>query len=490
MEIRFYSDFGKKKNSTKIPAVTDIPEVITGELKAPCDILNPVVRLSRRPLDAVPDYCYAYIPVFSRYYFVSNIGWSGGFWEISMEADVLGSWRTDIGNMSCYVTRSASDFTETIIDTQYPVTTDFVTGAVNMSSTYIGKTPTDGCYVLGIVGNANYSASQAGGAVTYYCMTSAQMESLMHYLLSDGFLNNNGFPQQMTATQQLAQDTAKALINPLQYIVSCTWFPVPYTVLSTGSPVGIVLGYWDLGSNHAQGYKMDAVMYSELVYAQMPPHPQAETRGSYLNHAPYTRATISLPPFGSIPIDLSFINAGDYIICEIKVDPVTGKACLRVQKSANSSVPAHSPIITEASAMFGIPIQLAQMTPDYLKSGATLITAGVGAVSAAASGNVGGAITTAANGVGNALSSVFPQARIEGVSGSFTQNTITPKLTIQYFNIVEEDNEQFGRPLCETVQLDTLEGYIQCGEAHVDFPCLSPEHDMISEYLLNGFFWE
>lgn len=490
MEIRFYSNFGKKKNSTLLPTTADTSETITGELKAPCDILNPVIRLSRRPLDAVPVFSYAYIPAFARYYFVSDIGWSGGFWEISMQVDALGSWKDSIGNMSCYVSRAADDFNETIIDTCYPVTTDFVSASINMTSTYINKTPTDGCYVLGIIGNANYSASQAGGAVTYYVMTPAQMESLMHYLLSDSFLDNNGFPEQMTAVQQLAQDTAKALINPLQYIVSCTWFPVSYTVLASGSPVGIVLGYWDLGSNHAQGYKMNTVMYQELVYAQMPAHPQAATRGSYLNHAPYTRAAISLPPFGSIPLDLSYINATDYIICDIRVDPVTGKANLRVMKNSSNSVPAHSPIITEVNTMFGIPIQLAQMTPDYLKTGATLITAGIGTMAAAASGNIGGAITTAANGIGSALDNIFPQARVEGISGSFTQNVIVPKLTLQYFNIVEEDNAQFGRPLCETVQLSTLDGYIQCGEAHVDFPCLAPEHDMISEYLLSGFFWE
>ena len=491
MQIVFYTGFEKRVNSTKKPDSTVNIVSYTGEMRYPFTIENPVFQLKGIPHDVAPaNLTYAYISKLSRYYFVREWRWVDGLWECSLAEDYLASWKDDIGATEAYVLRSASEYNGEVVDRFYPVTTDFVTGAVTMQSTYAHKTPTDGCYVLGILGRLNYSTSQAGGAVTYYVMTPTQMQNLMRYLLSDDFIDAAGFPMQMTTLQQLAHTTAKAFMKPIDYIISCNWFPVN---LAHGNLVGITIGAYDIDTNRAQGYYLDTVWYTEHVYGQIPNHPQAETRGSYLNHAPYTRITVNIPLFGSIPVDDSFINAGDYIHGEIKVDPVTGKGMLRLTKSTSSSISTHSPIIYEANAMVGVPIQLAQIGTDFVGVASTALQSASSVAGNIASGGATGLLNTAESafsGISDALTSIIPQMRTEGLSGSFVAYDLDAKMTIQWFNVTEEDNDEFGRPLCEVRQIDTLTGFIKCADAHIEFPCLLPEKEAVLKYLLSGFFWE
>lgn len=490
--VRFYQNFSKRINSCKRP--TESGAVHECTLKGECSVLHPTITIVRLSNDASPDsYNYCLIARFNRYYWVRDWTWENGIWMAHLDVDVLASWRPDIGNTSAYIERCASEYDGAIIDRQYPVTTDFSTESVSLSSSYYNVAPSGGCFVLGIVNNANFSTSQAGGAVTYYAMTVSQMRSLMHYLLSDGFLEDNGFPAIPTTGQQLLQDTAKALINPVQYITSCMWFPVSADSISDGNNVGIVLGYYNLDSNVATGKKVTAFAYTTYITGNIPIHPQASTRGKYLNYSPYTRMTLNIPPFGSIPLDTSFCEIGSYLYCKVMVDIITGKAQMRVTIQPDSSHLTDNNIVTECSAMFGIPIQISQLTPDYLSAIGSVIrfgtNVGVGLASGIPFAGDASAIMSLPS-VFNAVDSLMPQVRVEGVSGSFVQNILPASLTAQFFVITDEDNAELGRPLCAIRTINTLSGFIKCGEATTNFPCLAEEKTQIHSFMINGFFWE
>ena len=490
MDILLYSGFRKRENSTKVPLVSDATRTVTGYLIEPCSIMNPVFKIERFPSDASPQsFTYAYIGAFARWYFVRDWSWQDGLWQCNLEVDVLASFKTDLGNTSAYVERSSYTFNGAITDRFYPATTNFDAEQIPLQSDWYAVAPSGGCYVLGIICNANRASSQIGGAVTYYVMTPAQLGSLMGYLLGTGFLNDAGFPANPTASQQLAQDTAKALINPVQYIASCMWLPVPASTISDGINHGIVLGFYDLDSNVAQGQYLTATGISLHVTGQTPNHPQAPTRGKYLNYSPYTRITLNIPPFGSIPLDTSYCEVGSYIRCHIYLDTITGKATMRIRIHSDSAHADTGVTVREASTMMGVPIQLAQMTPDTLSLGGSAIKMD-SAIASAVVGNYGSALAQGVRAIGDALESLMPQVETQGVTGSFLSVMMPPQMIAEYFIVADEDNAEFGRPLCEIRTLSSIPGYIKCKDANIDFSCYKDEKAKILQYMLSGFFWE
>lgn len=493
MIIQLFSNFSKRENSTKRPSGT-VDKSLNGYLREPCSVENPVFKIERLPSDDCPEaYVYAVIPSLGRFYFVTDWVWADGLWECHLQEDYLATWKTYISATTAYVERSASDYNGAITDKLYPVTTNFSTTAVALNSGYNGVAPSGGCFVLGIINNANFAQSQAGGAVTYYAMTIPQMRSLMNYLLGTGFLDDAGFPATATTGQQLLQDTAKAFVNPVQYISSCMWFPVPVTEIAEESASAIVLGYWDLDSNVAIGHKVTAFAFTDSITGNIPTHPQAASRGKYLNYAPYTRLTLQVPPFGSIPLDTTYCEIGSYLWARVYVDTITGKAQMRVYIQPDSQHETSSAIVAEASAMFGIPIQIAQMTPDYFNALTSAISVasniGIGIASGVpGQGDINALLSL--NSVGNAVDSLMPQLRTEGVSGSFLQNIMPPILTAQHFVITDEDVTELGRPLCMVKTISDLSGFIKCGEATIDFPCFLSEKKEIYNHMRHGFFYE
>ena len=492
MVIHLFSGFRKRENSTKIPTSSDTSRSFSGYLREPCSITNPVFKIERFASDASPQaFNYAYIPEFARFYFVRDWAWADGLWQCSLEVDVLASFKTPIGNSEAYVERAASLYNGAIVDKKYPATTNFTTERVALASSWNGVAPSGGCFVVGIICNANRVMSQMGGAVTYYVMTPAQMGSMMHYLLGTGFLDDNGFPVQMTPTQQLTQETAKAIINPTQYIASCMWLPVPASTISDGVDHPIILGFYDLDSNEATGQYLDSFIFTMSVTGTIPTHPQAATRGKYLNYSPYTRLTLQIPPFGSIPLDPSFCEIGSFLYCRVWCDPITGKATMRIELYPDSQHVGSGAVVREVSAMMGVPIQIAQMGPDYLNA-ITSAVALAATFDAGWRGDIGdGALAVRSLGnLGSATDSLFQPVESSGVNGSFLETVMPPQLSAQFFVIADEDLEEFGRPLCTKKVINTLSGYIKCGDAHADFPCYKEERTKILNYMQSGFFWE
>lgn len=497
MQIDFYSGFSKRKNSTKFPTGS-ATRTLTGTLKEPCSVMNPVVKIERPLSDAVPySYTYAYIGAFARSYFVTDWQWVDGLWECHMEEDVLASWKTNIGNTTAYIERCASEYNGAITDRLYPATTNFSTEKVNLSTRWTGMNINDGSFVIGIISQASAlpTTNIYGGAVTYYVMTMTQLKSLLGYLLSSNFLDDAGFPTVMTAIQQLSHDVAKVLVNPIQYISSCMWLPFTIAELTDNTLRDIQLGYYDVGGNHAQGYYLTNPTIETYITGNIPSHPQAPTRGKYLNYSPYTRMTMSIQPFGTFPLDTTYCEVGSYLYCPVVLDTITGKATLRVELAEDALHLNEGVVVYETSAMLGVPIQLSQMAPDFLSGVANAVSAGFHVGTAVATGIPSAGDTSLLMNlptIGNAISSLMPQPVTQGVNGSYNFRSIflMPVLNVQHFVVVDEDNTECGRPLCAVRQISTLSGYVKCGEATVDYPCFSTEKETILRYLHSGFFME
>ena len=477
MTIKLYAGFRKRVNSTKQPGNATL--TLTGNLKEPCSIENPVVPFEM-PNESPHSYNYAFIQEFGRYYFIDDWTWRNGLWEASMREDYLASWKTHIGNTNAYIDRCSSEFDGNIIDTLYPtkLNSDIFTDTLPLP--YYQPT-TEGCFLLGVIDSNSDTEGQLGGAVTYYIMTPAQMKTFMSYIQSDTFLNDIGFPSIQTITSQMDQTLARAFVKPIDYIVSCMWFPFPYSSFQTEGLKQIKVGYWVISTSIASGYLLHHGALTVTQHINLRNHPDI-IRGNYVNYAPYTRIDVNIQPFGNIPIDTSFRARGNYMHIEINMDSINGKAemIITINDSANT---VGNDIIATANGVLGVPIQLAQVQGDYF----TTLSESAQAIG----GGIAGLFTGSTSGhVANAIGSLAPQVRSTGVDGSKLFTVIPSVIRYQFMPLCDEDNEELGRPLRSKRVINTLSGFIQCYEVTVDYPCFATEKEAIHDFLMNGFFWE
>lgn len=251
MNIKLYR-FAKRTNSTAQPVesgANPTPSLsLTGAKinDGNTSILNPEITLpDRAQIDQVQlsQFNYAYIPLFARYYHINNWSFNGdGTWTAYCSVDVLASWKTNILSSGGYVQRSYTSMeTADIADPLYPATNTFVTNYED-GFTGLKGNPAQGTFVVGIL------SSQAPnvGAVSYYIVTSAQMAVLVSAMMA----TSSG---DAWADITLQSETAmKSIIDPLQYVVSCKWFPfVPDSGISYTDD--IYFGSW---ATTAKGHKL------------------------------------------------------------------------------------------------------------------------------------------------------------------------------------------------------------------------------------------
>ena len=91
---------------------------LSGDLKEDCDICDPVIEIETTA--NLSGYNYAYIPEFSRYYYINKIENTGAkFWRLSMHVDVLYTYRTQLLNCECIAANSFNRFNMYLPDSNY-----------------------------------------------------------------------------------------------------------------------------------------------------------------------------------------------------------------------------------------------------------------------------------------------------------------------------------------------------------------------------------
>ena len=91
---------------------------LTGNLKEDCDVCDPVIEIESS--SNLSGFNYAYIPDFSRYYYIEKIENTGAnFWRISMHVDVLNTYHEALLNCECIAANSYNRFNMYLPDSNY-----------------------------------------------------------------------------------------------------------------------------------------------------------------------------------------------------------------------------------------------------------------------------------------------------------------------------------------------------------------------------------
>lgn len=480
--------FNKRENSTKIPTSTDL----AGGAELDClliddtSLMNPTFKFNVNGNPVGYNYCY--VPSFERYFFINDWSSSQGFWYASCTCDVLGSWRTEIGAGSHYVLRAASESDGYIIDEAYPAKCQ------QHSSKYVATNPLawsgGHSYVLGIVGYAASDSDQIG-SVTYYHMDEDALQAFIYFLMHDVTQWSD------IATAEYDGAVQEALLNPLQYIVSCMALPVSPPASRTVND--IYFGYYRYGVSTGKISELGPGSYmSETVRITKPSHPQAASRGVYMNGAPYTNLIAHVAPFGDIELDPSLCITSNQITFQFYYSLIDGIGRLAIYP-ANDGTDHTGQVMYVGCTQIGAQINLSQVLKNPLDAAENRINAGLGFTAGALSllsGNFGGftsALGAVFTGMGNAVRLKYPNMSGKGSTGSFISffdSDYGLYLKYTYYDAVDDNNTEIGRPLCKVKTINTLSGYVLCQNADCIVPGTHDESDKINGYLNSGFFWE
>ena len=434
----FYKNVGKKLNSTKIPTYGYYDEIdLTVELKAVTNLFTPSLVISA---DTFTDnqgnivnpmqYNYCYLPDFQRYYFVRSWSWIVGRWECALEVDVLASFKTQIGNSSLYVLRSASKYDPDIVDTKWPVKAQGADttyqqrsfGSVyNVWNTNIySSSISDGFFRVSIVNND----SSAIGAVSHYAISGSVMAELMNKLYSA--------PTWMNITDaNISQDLQKMMFNPMQYITSVIWIPTGYDVTGETAIHTIPYGWWSLtltGSVYRiTTGKMQKTVSESIAVLH---HPQYSAERHWLQLSPYTTAALYFTPFGFIPLDTSKIYDATHVDIEVRIDIITGKGTLVLSshKTVNG-VTTYGGTFYTTTSQVGVPITIAQMAVDMSALGQASTWVGAAGVALAA-GGLQDSLKDLKNGLIDGVRDIFSDVQSRTRTPAGNPNTMEGRLKI------------------------------------------------------------
>ena len=451
MQIVLYS-FSKRENSTKRP---DSGTTVNGNLRADSGILSPAIEFTTGNPAA---YNYAYIPDWGRYYWITEWTYTGGLWLANMRVDPLASWRDEIGASTQYVLRSSANCNGKVSDNYYPVTAQarFDTQGVWLwpQNTY--------SFVVATIGGGPY------GCVTYYAMSATAFAAFSAYLF-----NSANFT---TDIGDMAVGVFEAQFNPFQYIVGVTMFPFDATKYG-GEVAEINVGWWSIPS---QGFVLNNPLTVQGgQWVNIPQHPQA-ARGSYLNSAPYTAIECSHPLFGRFSLPPEIISATGRFYVALLVDMFTGAAELRFSPD-NDSVNAFA----VSAGVVGAPVQVAQIKINALDVGTSIASTVAGAIGGGALGALGAVAS-----VGNVLDALTPKMQTKGANGSRAGFFYPLAVHTTHYIVVDEDNEDRGRPLCEKAQISSLPGFLMVADGDISLPATAEENSTIKSYMEGGFFFE
>ena len=466
IQVVFYK-FGKKINSTKRPDAETESVTYSCNMLDDCSIINPKISIAGADNTFNPSkYNYAYIASYdSRYYFVSDWTYSQGLWIASLTEDVLASWRGNIGTSSQYILRAenASVINPNISDANYPTQCIYDSQETLSSSNPFVSGLTNGTIILGIIGNSPTYSNRVT-PVNYYAMT---VEAFTFFFKT--FLSSTDFVAQVVT----------GLLNPLEYIVSCQWFPSGYNKISTAEQTKtIYMGWWPLPQQFAvkELNPTDFTMVLSTTF-NLPKHGKTDLFGNWVNKSPFTNRFFIWEPIGVIPLDTTIIqNTDPAIIVQYNIDLTTGLATYNIVSGQTSH-------LAIGSFQCGINLPLSQSSIDI----GSLFTNATNSAISLAAGNYIGFVGNVVNGVSQAI----PQYEKTGSLNSFSPYTFSfPVVRSDFVRLPEQSVSTYGRPAYVFKQISSVPGYIQTGNAHLEIAATDNEIDQIISYMNGGFYYE
>ena len=440
IEVTLYK-FGKRPNSTRRPTEDNPHLTVQCILRNPTSIISPVLEIEDTRGDGdLHEYTYAYIPMFNRYYFISNIISVDTLWVYSLRCDVLATFRNTVLDSSQYVVRSASDCDPNIIDTAYITKAqssnifrvytstqgediifqyDSKEGESRMLDVldYFHSVINQGCFVIGLLGDNT-------GGVLYYAMDADAFSDLLTRIF-------NLVPSNMT---DVSSGLANAIYNPMQYLTYCKWFPVMPINRGSSAVTSLAVGSNTVSLTYGHCYQLNTASYEMFATVLvMPTHPAVDAQHAYKNLSPYRKVNFYSGIFGDIPVDTLKMYGTTSLGVVWLVDYTQGRTVLRLYREFNPMATDWQLLFNDRNKMVyetvcdtGVDIPISSLVVDW-KVGAALtglnwLSNSIGNMFPTSAGNIVSGITEGVSSVAEKVKSKYTIHPITGkrAGASFT----------------------------------------------------------------------
>ena len=478
--VNFYT-FSKKENSTKQPSGS-ATKTISCVLKETTSIINPTLIIYDTSALNPYNLNYCYIATFGRYYFINDWSYIVGQWECNCEVDAMASFKTQIGLENKFVLRASAEENKSIIDTFYP---SLARKTVYKQTVDLGYASNliNGIFILGVV---NDSGSDFG-SVSYYAINAAELRALAAVLYDNP--TSEVWTQTFTG---LTDVILRSIYDPGQFLVSCKYYPKYSSSIHDASDTSVKFGNYVTSVTAyplLSSYYWDEYNYNISFPAGWVNLPARE------RSAPYVKINLKIAPFGLIELNPTDFTIYGSISIYLKIDYISGDARLRIYTGTSNS-PSDSVLIYEATKPFAATINLTNVAVDVRSAWGGVQTMGASSAQIA-TGNIPSGIVNGIAGILDFVSPMLGSVRhSEGENSGFAFYDTTAVLTIESSIFPNENNAEFGRPLCATRNIATLadaqKGYfIKCADSDIEISgAMRQELDEIGKYFIDGFYYE
>lgn len=468
MIVRFYSNFSKRKNSTKIPTGTYTSKTV--RWKENTSIHNPVVELAGTPTVA---YTYCYIQSWGKYYYVEDIVTvANGVTEYHLKEDRLASNKSAILASSARVAFSTNLHYTNVVDPRITVMTSHK--EKQSTSTNIIDASLTGCYVLTVMSK---DGGPTGIGDVYY-LNKANMQEFAKCLCDTSF----------------TQSIVNLFHGKLQdAILNVRWIPfsppasgdnwvTSVSKITVGDTTTDQYGY-TVNALRANTYHVADIAVSLAIHKT---YPKTDFRAT----EPYTSGFLYLPGVGIVQLSMSDLIEGDTVDIDVAEDYVTGDIHYAIKNANGDIIQTVKANMAAECPLGSIEVNGAGVT-NGIKTGiigAVGFLSGSGAIAAAGAGAMLSGAASAA------LSANQRSASITGsITGRYQDDY---RIIYTEFAVDTQDPEDLGylnlkgRPYGEVVTLSSCTGFVQCDGAQVDIAGSEEERDEINALLNEGIYIE
>ena len=466
MNIKLWTDFTKRKNSTLQPAGG---QDVSCYLKEDTSILRPSFIISR------PVTQYTYAQAFGNYYFVEDVvNLDANRSEVVCRLDPLATYKGAITGYTAFVERAASSYDPYVNDPllsmqQVPLNIDKVDTSL---STFFGS----GCFITEVL------AMNKGVAV----YVTPNLLPYQH-ILNPGVYSNNDVNDWVVSRISQSFDLDV-------YIGSIKW--VPFSITQLGNTMN---DFWigPINMANLSGWSSYGYTTKELN--------QSATKGDTFNlvlpstgyfnefrdsNPRFTQYNLYLPGVGIVSLDPAIIGYAvknaKTIGVDIMVDLISCEITYVLGFVSGAAY------FARYSGNIGVDVPIGKSAVDVAKS--AKMFAGSTAAGAAAGGVIGAAAGAFVGAVEAVYNEMKPNTSIMvGGSGNKLElitNRTMMRLTREQYGAREYPTNVAGRPLYSNVMLGSLTGYVKCGNASVPVNAPDSVRDEINRYLNSGFYIE
>ena len=465
MQLILYSNFSKRKNSTKQPTGGTTYDV---RMKAGCSTENPVFLIDGVNLNA------NYAQWNGAYYFVDEIiiG-NNNIYELHCSIDILATYKTMIGASTQFIERAASAYDDMVSDPLLS-TSNEISGA-NSANTTLSILDADGCYLI-------RTFSRNGVNIYGY----SDMSGI------NGILNNTSYGISDSNLQALVQTIGANIFDVSAYVTNVMWLPIALSNL-TGSNAQVSVGFWNLS-----GFTAKKITQREITGSFTVAKPTNVYSDFRAYDPAFSKYNIRLPGVGVVQIpSIYFNNNIQGVYC---IDIMTGQITYKLYSVTGSNTRS---IIGRFSGMLGVEIPYSTSHLDVLGLGQQIlnpsgafsnsVSYGGGGSAASMGGALAGIIGGSVDFAFGVTRATFDTAQsINNGAGNMSdiKNNLNIVTTVINIESKEFPLTEAGRPLYEHKQISTLSGFIRCNGASLDTPAHGNEKNTLNAYLNSGFYYE